>query len=442
MKQRVSIFLLILLTLVLFLPSIVFGADKKYFYVNKGNDTTLYFQEGNEQEVDSSIPPTFYSNGSYKFIVKKDDGYMGTNMSETVSDISTALNNTYVEKKGSEVTFYLFTKDYTPKEYQSMLKSAKILVYDSNDNKVGEFALLDYKNYIQFTDSSVLKVKLDSYTGDDEVKTGVDLTASWSLDKGEEPLEIALSRDDIGLYQNYDISSKKVTDKVTMHFDLRYNGKYAITLLTNKSSYAKVLNFTKLSDNTYVVDDTEKRVVDDEDIKVDTSNIKITTSSLPKSLEEGQSFTLTVSTNVDTSIDMDGRVDSTYQKNHKFNITENGTYVINAYSEAGKSAKKKIKVNCFKPVTVESNAISVSRAGYWNGDVNNLNNGEKLAQTGMNNYTILIVAIILLLIGSGAVIVVLVKNKKDKVKVVASKVNISKDEIVSESDKEIKQEEN
>ena len=91
---------------------------------------------------------------------------------------------------------------------------------------------------------------------------------------------------------------------------------------------------------------------------------------------------------------MDGRVDSTYQKKHKFNITENGTYHITATSEAGKSAKKTIKVNCFKAAPAVADK-TYSRGNMWPGlPENRFDNEETLAQTGMYDSTILVAGIL------------------------------------------------
>ena len=129
--------------------------------------------------------------------------------------------------------------------------------------------------------------------------------------------------------------------------------------------------------------------------KVDNSNVKITVDGIPsRKIEDGNSFTLIVTTNVKSNINMDGRVDSTYQKKHKFNITENGTYTINAYSEAGKSAKKTIKVNCFKAASTSGTRVFDRNNQWTNLPENRFDNEETLAQTGMYDSTILVVGIL------------------------------------------------
>ena len=122
--------------------------------------------------------------------------------------------------------------------------------------------------------------------------------------------------------------------------------------------------------------------------------MKITVDGIPsRKIEDGNSFTLIVTTNVKSNINMDGRVDSTYQKKHKFNITENGTYTILATSEAGKSAEKKIKINCFVEPKDDGKEY-YSRDAYWTGDPTDLGDSETLAQTGMYDSTLLVLGIL------------------------------------------------
>lgn len=430
MRERIKIIILTIMTLVLMIPNCAYAAEK-YFYVNRAEGYSA-FQEDNENQIDDGKKVMFYANGKYKYIISKDDGYLGASADGIEKDLNKALDAEITYQKGDTVMFNLFTKEYTPKEYQAMLKKATIIIFDSGNNKVDEFPLLNYKEYVQYTDSSIMNVKLNGYTGNGDINTGVDLTVSWNL-KDETPQELIFKNEDAGVYQIYDISDKKVKDSVDMNIELRYNGTYTVVLTTEKSEYSKEVTFKELEDDFKKPDTQEENKYTEKNEKPDESNIKITVSGLPKNkIKDGESFTLVIETNVKTNINMNGRVDSTYQKKHKFNITENGTYTIKAFSEAGKSASKVIVVNHFKK-TEPKQTKGTSRNTFWGGSVDNINNGEKLAQTGMYNYTLLIVAGVLLVIAF-IMILIVVNGKKNQKKESDKKENTQTEQVEIESE--------
>lgn len=414
MKKRIITIVLTAMLLVPTFSSNVYAAEK-YFAVNRTENGYEAFQEDESQNIEKD-DVYICSNGKYKFVIQTDAGYIGQNQGKEVfNNLDELLEKILPTKKGEEITFNLFNnKDITPKEYQYMLSNAKILVFDTNNEKVDSFSLLKYKDYTQFTDSSLMTVKLNKYTGNDGVNTGVDLTVSWKL-KDETPEQLIITNDDVGFVENYDISKYKDKDSVDMNLLMRYNGTYTVTLETAKSEYSQQIKFDKLEDDVRVDDNKEKTPDKEKGVKRDKSDVKIEVSGLPKEkLTDGKSFILEIGTNVKTNIEMNGRTDSDYKKAHKFNITENGTYVINAYSEAGKSAKKVVKVNCFKPVKV-NNKNSFGRSDFWTGTPDTINNaGEenKLVQTGMYNIGIVVAAGIFLVLGIGLVVLVMIKGKK------------------------------
>lgn len=393
MKKIINKVAMLLLVGTMLVPSGNAFAANKYFSVER-TDKYAAFQEDAVNQIEQDTV-SFVANGKYKYLIEKDDGFIGTDSDTVYDSASSALDNMIINNKGDLVSFNLFTKEYTPKEYKNMLTNATMHVYDSNNNEIDSFSLLKYQDYISYgKEDSNVTVKLNKYLGDDKTKTGVDLTVSWTL-KDEKPEEIIVKNNDAGYYQSYDISGRKAKDTLNLALELRYNGTYYISIITKDNEYTKSIDFTKLADDVKKSDSNETVKTTEKADKVDNSNVKITVDGIPsRKIEDGNSFTLIVTTNVKSNINMDGRVDSTYQKKHKFNITENGTYTINAYSEAGKSAKKTIKVNCFKPAPAVADK-TYSRGNMWPGlPENRFDNEETLAQTGMYDSTILVVGIL------------------------------------------------
>lgn len=393
MKKIINKVAMLLLVVTMLVPSGNVFAANKYFSVER-TDKYAAFQEDAVNQIEQDTV-SFVANGNYKYLIEKDDGFIGTDSDTVYDSASSALDNMIINNKGDLVSFNLFTKEYTPKEYKNMLTNATMHVYDSNNNEIDSFSLLKYQDYISYgKEDSNVTVKLNKYLGDDKTKTGVDLTVSWTL-KDEKPEEIIVKNNDAGYYQSYDISGRKAKDTLNLALELRYNGTYYISIITKDNEYTKSIDFTKLADDVKKSDSNETVKTTEKADKVDNSNVKITVDGIPsRKIEDGNSFTLVVTTNVKSNINMDGRVDSTYQKKHKFNITENGTYHITATSEAGKSAKKTIKVNCFKAAPAVADK-TYSRGNMWPGlPENRFDNEETLAQTGMYDSTILVVGIL------------------------------------------------
>lgn len=393
MKKIINKVAMLLLVVTMLVPSGNVFAANKYFSVER-TDKYAAFQEDAVNQIEQDTV-SFVANGNYKYLIEKDDGFIGTDSDTVYDSASSALDNMIINNKGDLVSFNLFTKEYTPKEYKNMLTNATMHVYDSNNNEIDSFSLLKYQDYISYgKEDSNVTVKLNKYLGDDKTKTGVDLTVSWTL-KDEKPEEIIVKNNDAGYYQSYDISGRKAKDTLNLALELRYNGTYYISIITKDNEYTKSIDFTKLADDVKKSDSNETVKTTEKADKVDNSNVKITVDGIPsRKIEDGNSFTLIVTTNVKSNINMDGRVDSTYQKKHKFNITENGTYTINAYSEAGKSAKKTIKINCFKAAPAVADK-TYSRGNMWPGlPENRFDNEETLAQTGMYDSTILVLGIL------------------------------------------------
>lgn len=395
MKKIINKVAMLLLVVTMLVPSGNAFAGSKYFNVNRSEAGYEAFQESAENQIDSSDEVSFYSNGNYKFVIEKDDGFLGMNQDKVYDNAEDAMKDVSVSTDGDVIFFNLFTKDYTPKEYKQMLQNAIMHVYDANGDEIDSFSLLKYKDYIEFADTkSVMKVKLDSYIESNGVKTGANLNVNWNLWK-EKPQKLVVENNNVDFYHNLDVSGKKAKDSMQLALDLSYNGTYTVRLTTEKHEYTQTIDFNKLELDDKKADDKENNSYTEKTDKVSTENVKISVSGIPsRKIEDGNSFTLIVTTNVKSNINMDGRVDSTYQKKHKFNITENGTYHITATSEADKSAKKTIKVNCFKAAPAVADK-TYSRGNMWPGlPENRFDNEETLAQTGMYDSTILVVGIL------------------------------------------------
>lgn len=396
MKKIINKVAMLLLVITMLVPSGNIFAATKYFSVER-TDKYAAFQEDAVNQIETN-DVSFKANGAYKFVIEKDDGFVGMNDSTVYNSAEDALKDMMINKKGDTVFFNLFTKEYTPKEYTNMLANATIHVYDAGNNVVDSFPLLKYQDYISYgKEAKEVSVKVNKYIGDNKIKEGADLTIFWDLGK-EKPQELIISNDAVNYYKSFDISGKDTKDTLDMALDFMFNGTYKFTVVTIEDSYEQLITFDKFADYKAVKPDSkENNEYTEKTDKVDSSNVKITVDGIPsRKIEDGNSFTLIVTTNVKSNVNMNGRVDSTYQKKHKFNITENGTYTINAYSEAGKSAKKTIKVNCFKAAPAVADK-TYSRGNMWPGlPENRLTESETLAQTGMYDSTILVVGILVI----------------------------------------------
>lgn len=396
MKQIINKVAMLLLVVTMLVPSGNIFAATKYFSVER-TDKYAAFQEDAVNQIETN-DVTFKANGAYKFVIEKDDGFVGMNDSTVYNSAEDALKDMMINKKGDTVFFNLFTKEYTPKEYTNMLANATMHVYDAGNNEVDSFPLLKYQDYISYgKEAKEVSVKVNKYIGDDKIKEGADLTISWDLGK-EKPQELIISNDAVNYYKSFNISGKDTKDTLDMALDFMFNGTYKFTIVTVEDSYEQLVTFDKFADyKTVKLDSKENNEYTEKTDKVSKENVKISVNGVPnKKIEDGNSFTLIVTTNVKSNINMDGRVDSNYQKKHKFNITENGTYHITATSEAGKSAKKTIKINCFKAAPAVADK-TYSRGNMWPGlPENRFDNGETLAQTGMYDSTILVVGILVI----------------------------------------------
>ena len=394
MKKIINKIAMLLLVVTMLVPNGNIFAATKYFSVER-TDKYAAFQEDAVNQIETN-DVSFKANGAYKFVIEKDDGFVGMNDSTVYNSAEDALKDMMINKKGDTVFFNLFTKEYTPKEYTNMLANAVMHVYDSSNNEVDSFPLLKYQDYISYgKESKEVSVKVNKYIGDNKIKEGADLTVSWDLGK-EKPQELIISNDAVNYYKSFDISGKNTKDTLNMALDFMFNGTYKFTVVTIEDSYEQLITFDKFVDyKATKPDNKENNEYIEKTDKVSKENIKISVSGIPsRKIEDGNSFTLIVTTNLKSNINMDGRVDSTYQKKHKFNITENGTYHITATSEAGKSAKKTIKINCFKAAPAVADK-TYSRGAMWPGlPENQSDNEETLAQTGMYDSTILVVGIL------------------------------------------------
>lgn len=399
-RINLKLLLLIVFLSILFLPSKAFGADKTYYWTtNLSEYSCNLFQENNDTEIDTDNEVGMIANGTYKFLFYNGTNYIAMNdMGAGYSkDAQSLLSTMTTSEKGIEFVFSVFvdTQDYTPKTYKEMLERSKICVYGTNNNLIQTIPTLDYKNYIKFPSSSKFNVEIEDYLKNGDIVTGISTKISWSLDKDETPYTLRVVNDDIDYESTYDMQEYTNKNSIKAALELNYNGTYTFILLTSKGEYSKDIKCTKLELEPIKSnkDDTKKYT---EGTKIDNSEVKIEYSGIPKkNIEQGSSFQLIITTNVPTNIDLDGRVDSTYQKKHKFNITENGTYTIVAVSEAGKSAKKKVKINCF--VEPKDDGLEYySRDAYWNGSANSDTNQNTLAQTGMYDTTLLVVGILFL----------------------------------------------
>lgn len=375
------------------------NAAQKFWSTTLSNSDYNIFQEDSTDEIDTDAIITMIPTGRYKFIFYNGKNYIAMNNSGGYStDLDTTLANTDVTTKGTSFRFSLFNdkSDYTPKEYLDMLQRSKIYVYDNSDTLVTSFNALDYKNYTKFPDSKNFSVKFNQYIQNDGENVGVRVTIGWTLGKNEYPVGLTITNPKVDYEQKYRLEDDS-QNPMTFDLELSCNGKYTFYLSTNTNQYEQTLNFDKLALDSVDMKETKKDTEFVEDKKISTKDVTLEVGKIPNSLESGKSFTLSVKTNIDTTVDVSGRTDSNYQKKHSFNITENGTYKIKAISEAGKVATKTIKVNCFKEP--KANATYYDRDSYWTGDKAPVNNQDTLVQTGMYNNTIIVVAIMCLLFG-------------------------------------------
>lgn len=403
--QKVSkVFLMLLVVLsCICIPNKVFAADTYYWSTtNAGYDYNL-FQENITNQLDTDAIIAMTPLGAYKFVFYDGTNYIAMNStwSGYSTDVQSLLKTMDSTQKDETFKFSLFDvkSDYTPKEYLNMLNKSKIYIYDTENNLVDSMNTLDYQKYTKFPDSSNFNVKLDKYINDGESVTGVSVVISWDLNKNETPIALTILNDKINYKVEYDMQNSPRKNSLNAALDLQYNGEYTFVLDTSDCQYAKKVKFDKLPLNVLSKEEKQKPTKYKETSSFDDANIKISVSDIPKSLEQGKSFKLTVSTNVETNVDVSGRVDSEYKKSHNFNITDNGTYTIVATSEAGRAAKKTIKVNCFKEPK-DTGLTYYDRDNYWNGTKDTINNNQaKLVQTGMYDNTVVVVAILCLLFG-------------------------------------------
>lgn len=398
-RNNLKVLLLVVLLSVMFLPCKVFGAETYYWTSNLSETNYNLFQEDATSEIETNGYIGMTVTGAYKFVFYNGKNYIAMNSDAGYSsDVNSLLSEMLVTEKDGRISFtpFLDTEDYTPKTYKDMLNKAKILVYDKNNNLVKSMPALDYKKYTKFpVAGNKFNVKFDSYINDGEIVTGVSLNISWNLPDGDTPLTLEVINKKADFDKSFDMQDNLSKGNINIALDLAYNGKYTFLFTTMNTEYSTELTFDKLSLDILDEDEGEKdgKLTYTEGEKISNANVKISVSGLPKgNINAGDSFQLIVKTNVDTNIDMNGRVDSNYQKKHKFNITKNGVYTILATSEAGKSATKKITVNCFVEPK-DDGAEYYSRDAYWTG-THDITNEEKLAQTGMYDSTLLVVGIL------------------------------------------------
>lgn len=399
-NNNFKILLLIVFLSVLFLPSKVFGADKTYYWTSDLSEYSCnLFQEDAETEIETDNDIAMTPLGSYKFIFYNGKNYIAMNStyvgySTDVNDLLSDMEPT-IKNETFRFTQFLDTEDYTPKTYKEMLKRAKIYVYDKNNNLVESMSALNYKNYMKFPSNNNFKATFDKYINDGESVTGVSVKLSWSFPDGENPIVLRIINDKIDFEQTFDMQTYTNKSSIAAALNLQYNGTYTFVMSTNEREYTQELKFTKLALD--VLSDKEKEedvTYTEGDDEIDDSDVKITVDGIPKkNISKGNSFQLIITTNVSTNVNFSDRVDSTYQKKHKFNITENGTYTILATSEAGKSAEKKIKISCFVEPKDDGKEY-YSRDAYWTGDPTDLGESETLAQTGMYDSTLLVLGIL------------------------------------------------
>ena len=79
MKKIINKVAMLLLVVTMLVPSGNAFAGSKYFNVNRSEAGYEAFQESAENQIDSSDEVSFYSNGNYKFVIEKDDGFLGMN---------------------------------------------------------------------------------------------------------------------------------------------------------------------------------------------------------------------------------------------------------------------------------------------------------------------------------------------------------------------------
>lgn len=398
-KNNFKILFLIVFLSILFLPSKVFGADKTYYWSSNLSEYSCnLFQEDVETELETDGYIAMTPLGSYKFIFYNGKNYMAMNSGYAgySTDVDVVLNamEPTIKNEDFHFTQFMDTEDYTPKTYKDMLKRAKIYVYDKNNNLVQSMGALNYKNYMKFPSNNKFKATFDKYINDGDSVTGVSVKLAWSFPEGENPIVLQIINDKIDFEQTFDMQTYTNKSSIEAALNLQYNGTYTFIMSTNEKEYTQELKFTKLALDVLSDKEKEEDITYTEGDEIDDSDIKITVDGIPnKKVSKGNSFQLVITTNVPTNVNFSDRVDSTYQKKHKFNITENGTYTILATSEAGKSAEKKIKINCFVEPKDDGKEY-YSRDAYWTGDPTDLGDSETLAQTGMYDSTLLVLGIL------------------------------------------------
>ena len=115
MKKIINKVAMLLLVVTMLVPSGNVFAANKYFSVER-TDKYAAFQEDAVNQIEQDTV-SFVANGKYKYLIEKDDGFIGTDSDTVYDSASSALDNMIINNKGDLVSFNLFTKEYTPKEY-------------------------------------------------------------------------------------------------------------------------------------------------------------------------------------------------------------------------------------------------------------------------------------------------------------------------------------
>lgn len=358
-------------------------------------------------------------NNTYKAVKDGSVDFIGCN------SISNALDNST-----PVVSDYLYIDLNFPKSkdwatYKNDLNNCYILVFDSSDNpmykipytKIGDYTA-EFESSSEKTEEQLkneglvdISVKVSDAINDSKgriighkVKFAWDL--KYTLGSGAQDIVTAIG---VSGVSDYVLSDGSYTStKGECIFDVTgLNGNHEYTIYT-----AGGLKFTgkfKFKD-IYVYED-------DGSNDFDGTKPTVNISGIPSSAENGTTFDITMTSDVDAILTFNGRNNGGYGKSATFTISENGKYNYSAVSKFGVATEGYIEVNCF---SAKKEYVEGDRDTRWTGDSETI---SSLAQTGIYHWYIFVIAGVLIIAG----IFVLLNSKYHFIKKIGGAMNGKKD---------------
>ena len=289
---------------------------------------------------------------SIKYYSSTDRGESATYSEDKFDTLNEALADSDVIPEDA-----LFICDANPLEYTTLAEykanasSMYLLVYE-DDSLQNKISFTDLGNYVVPVEevqagNSTVNVELGNLIKVNGVVTGAEVNISWSLKENS-----------VGI-QDYISSFSILETTCSKVFDASAEGSGVVEFSGANGTYTYKVRTTLGYEytGTIVVDGITNNI----DSTYDETPAKVTVSTIPDVMYLGESFELTIQTDKESVITLNGRNSGEYKTTDKFEIDANGVYEYSVTTKSGVVTEGTIEVNCFK----DKEEPTFSRDGVW-----------------------------------------------------------------------------